>query len=142
MIGQVAGGDSTVGWVLGCLGELNKHNRLPVVPVGVVPLGIENDLSRSFGWVGFLLLNVEFYKKVFFCLMLNYTSVASLVLWSIYCLNVHIFDRVVLFLLPGNQPLKNHSPRLILVKFVVWIGKCSLLCHYSIRDMFLIWWHY
>ncbi|KAK4415246.1 Diacylglycerol kinase [Sesamum alatum] len=48
----VAGGDGTVGWVLGCLGELNKQGRLPVPPTGIIPLGTGNDLSRSFGWGG------------------------------------------------------------------------------------------
>ena len=48
---QVAGGDGTVGWVLGCLLELEKKDRRPVPPVGVIPLGTGNDLSRTFGWV-------------------------------------------------------------------------------------------
>ncbi|GFP89722.1 diacylglycerol kinase 4 [Phtheirospermum japonicum] len=48
----VAGGDGTVGWVLGCLGELNKQDRLPLPPTGIIPLGTGNDLSRSFGWGG------------------------------------------------------------------------------------------
>ncbi|XP_073278236.1 diacylglycerol kinase 4-like [Primulina huaijiensis] len=48
----VAGGDGTVGWVLGCLGELNKQGRLPVPPTGIIPLGTGNDLSRSFNWGG------------------------------------------------------------------------------------------
>ncbi|XP_057786458.1 diacylglycerol kinase 3-like [Salvia miltiorrhiza] len=48
----VAGGDGTVGWVLGCLGELNKQGRLPIPPTAVIPLGTGNDLSRSFGWGG------------------------------------------------------------------------------------------
>ncbi|RLM60263.1 hypothetical protein C2845_PM14G06770 [Panicum miliaceum] len=49
---MVAGGDGTVGWVLGCLGELYVQNRGPVPPVAVIPLGTGNDLSRSFGWDG------------------------------------------------------------------------------------------
>ncbi|KAL3532906.1 hypothetical protein ACH5RR_006427 [Cinchona calisaya] len=48
----VAGGDGTVGWVLGCLGELHKECREPVPPTGIIPLGTGNDLSRSFGWGG------------------------------------------------------------------------------------------
>ncbi|KAG6411792.1 hypothetical protein SASPL_129876 [Salvia splendens] len=48
----VAGGDGTVGWVLGCLEELNRQGRLPIPPTGVIPLGTGNDLSRSFGWGG------------------------------------------------------------------------------------------
>ncbi|KAF7838075.1 diacylglycerol kinase 7 [Senna tora] len=48
----VAGGDGTVGWVLGSLTELHKDGRMPVPPVAVVPLGTGNDLSRSFGWGG------------------------------------------------------------------------------------------
>lgn len=48
---QAAGGDGTVGWILGCLGELKRQNRDPVPPTGIIPLGTGNDLSRSFGWV-------------------------------------------------------------------------------------------
>ncbi|KAL6973708.1 diacylglycerol kinase (ATP) [Sarracenia purpurea var. burkii] len=48
----VAGGDGTVGWVLGCLGELHKQEREPVPPTAIIPLGTGNDLSRSFGWGG------------------------------------------------------------------------------------------
>ncbi|KAF8400406.1 hypothetical protein HHK36_013704 [Tetracentron sinense] len=48
----VAGGDGTVGWVLGSLAELYKQNREPVPPTGIIPLGTGNDLSRSFGWGG------------------------------------------------------------------------------------------
>ncbi|KAG6504771.1 hypothetical protein ZIOFF_037118 [Zingiber officinale] len=49
---KVAGGDGTVGWILGSLGELFVQNREPVPPTGIIPLGTGNDLSRSFGWGG------------------------------------------------------------------------------------------
>ncbi|RDY03428.1 Diacylglycerol kinase 7, partial [Mucuna pruriens] len=49
---MVAGGDGTVGWVLGCLAELHEKGWEPVPPVGIIPLGTGNDLSRSFGWGG------------------------------------------------------------------------------------------
>jgi diacylglycerol kinase (ATP) len=61
MTEQVAGGDGTVGWVLGSLTELHRQGREPVPPVAVIPLGTGNDLSRSFGWVSFsFTLNFEF----------------------------------------------------------------------------------
>ncbi|KAJ9162850.1 hypothetical protein P3X46_022592 [Hevea brasiliensis] len=49
---MVAGGDGTVGWVLGSLAALNRQGREPVPPVGIIPLGTGNDLARSFGWGG------------------------------------------------------------------------------------------
>lgn len=49
----VAGGDGTVGWVLSSLGALRELSAThSVPPVGVIPLGTGNDLSRSFGWGG------------------------------------------------------------------------------------------
>ncbi|XP_020203289.1 diacylglycerol kinase 7-like [Cajanus cajan] len=48
----VAGGDGSVGWVLGCLTELHERGYESVPPVGIIPLGTGNDLSRSFGWGG------------------------------------------------------------------------------------------
>ncbi|XP_020109170.1 diacylglycerol kinase 4-like [Ananas comosus] len=47
---MVAGGDGTVGWVLGCLAELYVQKREPVPPIAIIPLGTGNDLSRSFSW--------------------------------------------------------------------------------------------
>ncbi|KAG5541480.1 hypothetical protein RHGRI_021338 [Rhododendron griersonianum] len=53
----VAGGDGTVGWLLGSLGELHKQGRGPIPPTAIIPLGTGNDLSRSFGWGGSLPFN-------------------------------------------------------------------------------------
>ncbi|WCJ42415.1 diacylglycerol kinase 3 [Euphorbia peplus] len=49
---MVAGGDGTVGWILGSLTILHQQGREPIPPVGVIPLGTGNDLARSFGWGG------------------------------------------------------------------------------------------
>ncbi|WOK94052.1 hypothetical protein Cni_G02754 [Canna indica] len=50
---MVAGGDGTIGWVLRSLRKhVNKRESVP--PVGIIPLGTGNDLSRSFGWGGAL----------------------------------------------------------------------------------------
>ncbi|XP_042421349.1 diacylglycerol kinase 4-like [Zingiber officinale] len=49
---MVAGGDGTIGWVLGSLGQLYEESREPILPIGIIPLGTGNDLSRSFGWGG------------------------------------------------------------------------------------------
>ncbi|XP_047308593.1 diacylglycerol kinase 7-like [Impatiens glandulifera] len=48
----VAGGDGTVGWILGCLSVLYQEKREPVPPTAIIPLGTGNDLSRSFCWGG------------------------------------------------------------------------------------------
>ncbi|XP_073010948.1 diacylglycerol kinase 7-like [Typha latifolia] len=49
---MVAGGDGTVGWVLGSLAELPDVKREPIPPTGIIPLGTGNDLARTFGWGG------------------------------------------------------------------------------------------
>lgn len=66
---QVAGGDGTVGWVLGCLGELFVQNREPVPPIGIIPLGTGNDLSRSFGWVSAVFLSLLVFLVLIYYLM-------------------------------------------------------------------------
>lgn len=49
---MAAGGDGTVGWILGSIVELCLENHKRIPPVGVIPLGTGNDLARSFGWGG------------------------------------------------------------------------------------------
>ncbi|KAG6553944.1 hypothetical protein Mapa_004861 [Marchantia paleacea] len=49
---MVAGGDGTVGWVLSSVAELERNDEFKIPPVGVIPLGTGNDLSRSFRWGG------------------------------------------------------------------------------------------
>ncbi|THU49018.1 hypothetical protein C4D60_Mb06t05160 [Musa balbisiana] len=49
---MVAGGDGTVSLVLKSLVELSVHNKKPIPPTGIIPLGTGNDISRSFGWGG------------------------------------------------------------------------------------------
>ena len=49
---QVAGGDGTVGWCLSSVGALREISATTSIPpLGIIPLGTGNDLSRSFGWV-------------------------------------------------------------------------------------------
>ena len=64
---QVAGGDGTVGWVLSSVRALRDLSATSIPPVGIIPLGTGNDLSRSFGWVrtyqnliNFILAHIEF----------------------------------------------------------------------------------
>ncbi|KAG0602078.1 hypothetical protein M758_11G158500 [Ceratodon purpureus] len=50
---QVAGGDGTVGWCLSSVGALREISATTSIPpLGIIPLGTGNDLSRSFGWGG------------------------------------------------------------------------------------------
>ncbi|KAG0558393.1 hypothetical protein KC19_10G024800 [Ceratodon purpureus] len=49
----VAGGDGTVGWCLSSVGALREISATTSIPpLGIIPLGTGNDLSRSFGWGG------------------------------------------------------------------------------------------
>eukprot|EP00403_Amphidinium_massartii_P005829 CAMPEP_0178382770 /NCGR_PEP_ID=MMETSP0689_2-20121128/6661_1 /TAXON_ID=160604 /ORGANISM="Amphidinium massartii, Strain CS-259" /LENGTH=527 /DNA_ID=CAMNT_0020002977 /DNA_START=38 /DNA_END=1621 /DNA_ORIENTATION=+ len=51
----VCGGDGTVTWILTALEQCHElHDRLHLLPVGIVPLGTGNDLARSLGWGGSL----------------------------------------------------------------------------------------
>lgn len=94
---QAAGGDGTVGWVLGCLGELKKQDREPVPPSGIIPLGTGNDLSRSFGWVSsYWYLSSNLLDQFFLSLLL--TSFSEICGASLF--------RAVHFLLTGRQPRK------------------------------------
>ena len=46
----VAGGDGTVGWVLGALDDVRSLVQLPNPPCALVPLGTGNDLARALNW--------------------------------------------------------------------------------------------
>lgn len=78
-----------MGWVLGSLAELIKQKREPVPPVGIIPLGTGNDLSRSFGWV----------RSCLHC----HFSLIIVVHNNTICLYINYLPRVVHFLLHGDQ---------------------------------------
>ncbi|MCO5567530.1 hypothetical protein L7F22_021224 [Adiantum nelumboides] len=63
----VAGGDGTVGWVLGSMTELHVEHRMPIPPVGLIPLGTGNDLSRSFGWGGSFMFSCRPFVRRYLC---------------------------------------------------------------------------
>ena len=46
----MGGGDGTVTWIIK---EMVSHNiEIDKVPIGIIPFGTGNDLSRCFGWGG------------------------------------------------------------------------------------------
>ncbi|KAG6538383.1 hypothetical protein ZIOFF_003500 [Zingiber officinale] len=49
---MIAGGDGEVGKILRTLGKKFSTQKVP--PIGIIPLGTGNDLSKSFGWGGSL----------------------------------------------------------------------------------------
>lgn len=104
---QVAGGDGTVGWVLGSLGELHKEGREPVPATAIIPLGTGNDLSRSFGWVN--LLFAVTCQLFYYCHVLLSTTLGFSIL----------FCRVARFLSIGNQQSKVVLTGLLQVQFAI-----------------------
>ena len=50
----VGGGDGTIAWVLHTLWLFYKDETERIPPIGMVPLGTGNDLSRTLGWGGSL----------------------------------------------------------------------------------------
>ncbi|GKB88150.1 cytosolic enolase 3 [Tanacetum coccineum] len=53
---EVAGGDGTVGWILGVISDLNLAQP---PPVATVPLGTRNNLSCAFGWADLRKTNIN-----------------------------------------------------------------------------------
>lgn len=53
---QVVGGDALANWILGIICDL----KLPESPsIALIPMGTENNMASSFGWVGNLFVYLD-----------------------------------------------------------------------------------
>ena len=114
-VAQVAGGDGTVSLVLKSLVELSVHNKKPIPPTGIFPLGTGNDLSRSFGWVKSLIWLLQFHRD-------------NSNLYGYIC-------RVVQFLLHGGQHSNSFFIRRFQMVLNTLIGEHELYLNHNIVNM-------